>query len=98
MNDQHFKQLFWFCVAVFFMSFIGMFILIYVTFPTHSRDMANNFQGFLQGSLMMSAIGFLLTGNINSFQKKPPVQDGTTTADISISTSTSSEPKQDDKN
>ena len=88
MNSQHFKQLYWFCVAVFFLSFFGMFILIYITFPAHSRDMANNFQGFLQGSLMMSAIGFLLTGNINSVQRKSP--DGTTTADISATITTES--------
>lgn len=58
------KYLFWFCVFVFTVSFVAMMCLIYVDFPEKSREMASNTQGFLQGSLIMSAIGFLLTGSI----------------------------------
>ena len=58
------KYLFWFCVFVFTVSFTAMMCLIYVDFPEKGREMASNTQGFLQGSLIMSAIGFLLTGSI----------------------------------
>lgn len=58
------KYLFFFCVGVFAVSFLAMMALIYIDFPEKSREMAANTQGFLQGSLIMSVIGFLLTGNI----------------------------------
>lgn len=60
------KHLFWFCVGVFVISFVSMMSLIFFEFPEQNREMAANTQGFLQGSLIMSAIGFLLTGNINT--------------------------------
>lgn len=71
MVDDHkkFLYLFWFCVAVFALSFIAMMAILYVPFPDKNREMASNMQGFLQGSLIMSAVGFLLSGNIISAKK-----------------------------
>lgn len=85
MKDEiKFHYLFWFCVGVFVLSFFAMMALLFLDIPDSNREMASNAQGFLQGSLMMSAVGFLLTGNIGS-QKKDQrttvenTEDGTKT-------------------
>jgi len=65
-NDKFWKHLFWFCVGVFVVSFTAMMCLIFIDYPEKSREMAANTQGFLQGSLIMSAVGFLLTGSIGA--------------------------------
>lgn len=95
-----FKYLFWFCVSVFLLSFSGMMFLLIYPIPEANREMASNTQGFLQGSLMMSAIGFLLTGNINSAMGKKPAAngEGTTTAEFTASVTTEpiKEPKEKD--
>ena len=87
MKDNHFKHLFWFCVGVFIVAFSAMMALLFVHIPDANREMASNAQGFLQGSLIMSAVGFLLTGNINTANKKP-VEPGTATIDIQATAST----------
>lgn len=94
--DARFRYLFWFCAAVFLLSFSAMMLIIYVPVPESNEGMANNTQGFLQGSLIMSAIGFLLTGNINTTPAKKPVE-GTTTAEVSatITTEPTENPNQE---
>ena len=79
-STNQFKYLFWFCVFVFVSSFVAMMSLLFLTIPEQNREMASNAQGFLQGSLIMSAVGFLLTGNINTTQKKS-TSPGDTIAD-----------------
>lgn len=66
MEKEHFKYLYWFCVVLTGISFVAMMSLIFIEIPERNREMASNAQGFLQGSLIMSAVGFLLTGNIKS--------------------------------
>lgn len=78
-----FYYLFWFTASVFFLSFVAMMLLLFVDIPERNREMASNAQGFLQGSLMMSAIGYLLSGNISNPKKEQKVttevtQEGTT--------------------
>lgn len=92
-----FKYLFWFCTGVFACSFGAMMLLLLYPIPPENREMASNAQGFLQGSLMMSAIGFLLTGNIYSAmgKKTPGSETGTTTTEIHASVTT--EPVQEPK-
>lgn len=100
MNEKHFIYLFWFCVGVFTVSFIAMVGLIYIPFPIEHRDMASNTQGFLQGSLIMSAVGFLLTGSISSSNKKIPI-DGKTTTELNLTATTVTEepkPKENENN
>lgn len=65
-----FKYLFWFSFWVFTLSFSAMIFLLIYPIPADNREMASNTQGFLQGSLMMSAIGAVLTGNISSTLSK----------------------------
>lgn len=68
-----FYYLFWFTVSVFFLSFVAMMLLLFLDIPERNREMASNAQGFLQGSLMMSAIGYLLSGNISNPKKEQKV-------------------------
>lgn len=65
-----------------------MMSLLFLEIPERNREMASNAQGFLQGSLITSAIGFLLTGNINALRTKSNQPEGTTTADISATITT----------
>lgn len=88
-SDLHWKYLFWFCVGLFLLSFAAMMSLLFLEIPERNREMASNAQGFLQGSLITSAIGFLLTGNINALRPKSAQPEGTTTADISATITTS---------
>src|SRR5436190_23004398 len=84
-----FKYLFWFSVGVFASSFSAMIFLLVYPIPEANREMASNAQGFLQGSLMMSAIGAVLTGNIASpLGKKKGIDTGTTTAEFTASVTT----------
>lgn len=96
MENTHFKHLFYFCVGVFIVSFTAMMTLLFIEIPEANREMASNTQGFLQGSLIMSAVGFLLTGNIKTTLSKVNPTDGTTTADINISATTITEPKKEE--
>jgi len=90
-QTNNFKHLFWFCVGVFIVSFIAMMSLIFMDFPDANREMAANTQGFLQGSLIMSAVGFLLTGNISTINKKP--SDGSKTTELNITTTEPDKPE-----
>lgn len=88
MKDNHFQHLFWFCVGVFAVSYAGMMALLFIHVPEANREMASNAQGFLQGSLMTSALGFLLTGNITPSARKPPDVAGTTTINLEATATT----------
>lgn len=95
--DHKFVYLFWFCAFVFVLSFSAMMCLIYVPFPDANRDMAFGTQGFIQGSLIMSAVGFLLTGSINAAATIKSKPTGPGSVDFSLSahteTPTDSTPK-----
>ncbi|RNI26642.1 hypothetical protein [Rufibacter latericius] len=80
MKEQ-FNKIYWFCVGVFTCSFLLMAALLFIEIPERNREMASNVQGFLQGSLMMSIIGWLLVGSPN--QQKKKALEGTTSAEIS---------------
>ncbi len=89
-------HLFWFCVGVFTLSFVAMMALLFVHVPEANREMASNAQGFLQGSLMTSALGFLLTGSLSPSAKKHiDTQPGTTSIDIQATATTAPESKPD---
>jgi len=79
MEDRlKFLYLFWFCCGVFILSFLAMMSLLFFPVPEQTREMAANTQGFLQGSLIMSAVGFLLTGSITTnMAKKPDIKTTT---------------------
>lgn len=87
-TDQlHFKYLFWFCSGVFVLSFSAMLAILWVPMPAASREMASNSQGFIQGSLLMSVIGFVLGGTMQAAaNKKITSAPGTTTVELSAST------------
>lgn len=71
--------------------------LIYIPFPIEHRDMAANAQGFLQGSLIMSAVGFLLTGSINTSTKKPDQKITTEVTPTSTTVTTENPPLTENK-
>lgn len=95
MDKDHFQYLFWFCVGVFLLSFIAMMSLLFFPVPETSREMAANTQGFLQGSLIMSAVGFLLTGNISA-SKGSKTDQKVTTEVTPDSTKITQEPVQNE--
>lgn len=85
------RYLFWFCCAVVAMGFTAMMCLIYLPYPNENRDMAFGTMGFIQGSLIVSALGFLLTGSVNLGNRstQPPAPGH---VDLTLSANTN-EPK-----
>lgn len=94
MKDLYKYQV-WFSIGVFVCSFAGMMALLFLPIPDANREMASNAQGFLQGSLIMSAISFLLGGNPKQAKPGEPI-NGTTTAEFTASVTT--EPVTDKEN
>ena len=88
---NHFPYLFWFCVGIFLFAFGAMMAILFLHIPDENMQMASNAQGFLQGSLIMSAVGFLLSGNINPNKKQQEQLPGTTTIDLVATATTSPE-------
>lgn len=69
MEDKKFVMIFWFCVGS---TGLGMFLLaaiIFLPIPKENQQTANVALGFLTGTLISGAIGYLLGGNPSA--KKP---------------------------
>jgi len=75
MADQqnpHFEKIFWFCV---FLVFIGFGYIFYVTIfpiPEKNQRTVDTVVGFALGSMVMSAVGYLLGGNPTAQKQKAP--------------------------
>lgn len=92
-GNSLFKHLFWFGATLTFFAFTAMMALIFIPIPVENREMALGTLGFIQGSMLTTSVGFLLTGNVGSLlgKKQPNTPDGTTTAEISATITTDSE-------
>lgn len=100
-SSTRFKYLFWFCVYVFTLGFTAMMLLLFIEIPERNREQAANTQGFLQGSLIMSAVGFLLTGSIalKGNTANPAPQPGTIKMNLTAETTdTETKPDKDENN
>ncbi len=68
-NETHFEKLYWFCVGIVAYGMIFLTCLVWVRIPKENIRFADVILGFITGSLVTGAIGFLLGGTAPT--KKP---------------------------
>ncbi len=69
MDDRKFVMIFWFCVGSTFCGLLLLAAIIFLPIPKENQQTANVALGFLTGTLITGAIGYLLGGNPSA--KKP---------------------------
>lgn len=72
MEDRKFILIFWFCVFSTLAGLLLLTAIIFVPIPQQNQQTANVALGFLTGTLITGAIGYLLGGNPSV--KKPDSQ------------------------
>jgi hypothetical protein len=72
MEDRKFILIFWFCVFSTLAGLLLLTAIIFVPIPPQNQQTANVALGFLTGTLITGAIGYLLGGNPSA--KKPDSQ------------------------
>lgn len=93
MKDAHFDKIFWFIVGLCtYGASLTIFLIIYLPAEAAQR-VADTALIFWLSTAVSGGIGYLIGNSAKNVGKTTP--DGTTTADISISTSTTNEPKDD---
>jgi hypothetical protein len=85
-QNSHFDKLYWFCVGIVTYGMIFLTALVWMPIPKENIRFADVILGFITGSLVTGAIGFLLGGTAPTAKK--PTEPGTTTADISATITT----------
>jgi hypothetical protein len=74
MEDRKFILIFWFCVGSTFCGLLLLAAIIFCPIPKENQQTANVALGFLTGTLITGAIGYLLGGNPTSKKPEPTVQ------------------------
>lgn len=72
-NNPHFTQIFWFCVYVFTAGFAYIIAVTFLPIPEKNQRIVDTATGFVLGSMIMSAIGYLLGGNPATATKKTSI-------------------------
>lgn len=73
MNDEsHFKMLFYFCVGMASAGILFLICLCYLPVPQGNTGLAENVEGFIEGSVVTAAISFLLGGNLPTKKANNP--------------------------
>lgn len=90
-QNSHFDKLYWFCVGIVAYGMLFLTALVWMPIPVDNIRFADVILGFITGSLVTGAIGFLLGGTAPT--NKKPTDSGTTTADITASITTESKDK-----
>ncbi len=68
-NNPHFKELFWFCVGIVLVGFGYIFYVTIAYIPKENQRTVDTVVGFALGSMVMSAVGYLLGGNPTQSKK-----------------------------
>lgn len=74
MADQqnpHFEKIFWFCVYIITIGFGYIFYVTIAVIPDKNQRTVDTVVGFALGSMVMSAVGYLLGGNPTAQKPKP---------------------------
>lgn len=69
MEDKKFTLIFWFCVGITACGLLLLAAIIFLPIPKENQQTANVALGFLTGTMITGAIGYLLGGNPSA--KKP---------------------------
>lgn len=74
MEDRKFILIFWFCVGSTLGGLLLLAAIIFMPIPKENQQTANVALGFLTGTLITGAIGYLLGGNPTQKKAEPTVQ------------------------
>ncbi len=75
-NNPHFKELFWFCVGIVAIGFGYIFYVTIALIPDKNQRTVDTVVGFALGSMVMSAVGYLLGGNPSASKKTDTKVEG----------------------
>ncbi len=95
MDDRKFILIYWFCVFSTLSGLLLLTAIIFVPIPQSNQQTANVALGFLTGTLITGAIGYLLGGNPST--KKPDAQITQTGDAPTANVTTSSLPNTENK-
>ena len=91
MND-HFNKIFWYIVGITAVAFSYVFVITFISIKETNLRFADTALGFILGTVLGSAISYLLGGS--PMPPKKPTTSGTTTAEVTANiTTTPDEPK-----
>lgn len=62
-NNPHFREIYFFCLLVFTSGFLYIIAVTFLAIPKENQRIVDTATGFVLGSMIMSAIGYLLGGN-----------------------------------
>lgn len=93
-NNPHFKELFWFCVGIVAIGFGYIFYVTIEAIPEKNQRTVDTVVGFALGSMVMSAVGYLLGGNPT--QSKAKDNNNTTMVEPDIDTVNIDNTKKDE--
>lgn len=72
-EDKHFNKIFAFACVCAALGILYLFAITFIPLPKSSERFADNCQGFFQGSIIASAIAYLLGGNPTTKKSQPTI-------------------------
>lgn len=90
-ENPHFREIFWFCVGIVAIGFGYIFYVTVATIPDKNQRTVDTVVGFALGSMVMSAIGYLLGGNPAANKKSTSVIPENSETTITATTTTKTE-------
>lgn len=88
--ENQFNKLFWLCVGLISTGFLFLVALVWIPIPEANIRFADVTQGFVTGSMVTGAIGYLLGGNPNNAKKQTAIP-GTTEIELKATQTTEQE-------
>ena len=85
MND-HFDKIFWYIVGITVAAFTYVFVITFISIKETNLRFADTALGFILGTVLGSAISYLLGGSPAQIKKSSP--SGTTTAEVTANITT----------
>lgn len=73
-DNKKFVLIFWFCVGITTCGLVLLAAIIFLPVPQDNQQTANVALGFLTGTMITGAIGYLLGGNPSAKKTDPTVQ------------------------
>lgn len=78
-NNPHFDKLYWFCVMVILIGFSYIVAVTFLKIPEENQRTVDTTTGFVLGSMVSAAIGYLLGGNPKTHERTPIIPENSDT-------------------
>ncbi len=92
-DNPHFTEIFWFCCFITLCGFAYISAVTFILIPEKNQRTVDTVVGFVLGSVIMSAVGYLLGGNPAGTKKTTLVPEN---SDTTVQVSTVSTDKKTD--